>query len=199
MVGIILFMVVGPSKLPGLAKQIGQGLKDLKKGLGDIKGSVDKDDEFVKAVSDARRSVAEAKESLRTLFDPDDEDPYNEDDQEADTYTKQLDRPESKGLRMVKPGGRPPMSTLEEPAATPDQPSAEASPSEEDEEETSETAAEPPVEGEVWKADAAVDRRAQDTGGVPAMQAAPRPSRRMVKPGKSRGHDSTPLKRQDSD
>lgn len=72
-VALILFVVVGPAKLPGLAKSIGKGIKDLRKGLQDVKGTVDTDDEFVKAVREARQTVVEAKQSLQSLFDDDEE------------------------------------------------------------------------------------------------------------------------------
>jgi Sec-independent protein translocase protein TatA len=65
----LLFIVVGPGKLPGLAKKLGEQLRGLRQSLADVKATVDKDDEFVKAVTEARQSVAEAKESLRGIFD----------------------------------------------------------------------------------------------------------------------------------
>jgi len=98
LVGLILFLVVGPSKLPGLAKQLGNGIKDLRRSLNDIKGSVDKDDEFVKAVRSAKQSVAEAKEAVRSIFDDDGEYPEPEPEDDLKPPHKRLPT----GRKMVK-------------------------------------------------------------------------------------------------
>ena len=65
----LLFIVVGPGKLPGLAKKIGEQIRGLRQTLSDVKATVDKDDEFIKAVTEARQSVAEAKEAVRGIID----------------------------------------------------------------------------------------------------------------------------------
>ncbi len=65
----LLFIVVGPGKLPGLAKKLGEQIRGLKQSLADVKSTVDADDEFVKAVGEARQSVAEAKDAVRGILD----------------------------------------------------------------------------------------------------------------------------------
>ncbi|MDY0004299.1 MAG: twin-arginine translocase TatA/TatE family subunit [Polyangia bacterium] len=102
LVGVILFLVVGPSKLPGLAKSIGQGIRDLRRSLNDIKGTVDKDDEFVKAVKEAKQSVAEAREAVRSIFDEDGEPKAREEDYDP------APRPVPKGRPLVRPPRRAP-------------------------------------------------------------------------------------------
>jgi len=65
----LLFIVVGPGKLPGLAKKLGEQIRGLRASLADMKSTVDKDDEFVKAVSEARQSVNDAREAVRGIID----------------------------------------------------------------------------------------------------------------------------------
>ncbi len=106
LVGLILFLVVGPTKLPGLAKQLGQGIKDLRRSLNEVKGTVDKDDEFVKAVRDARRSVAEAKEAVRSIFDDVEESARESAPRPYDDEVNVKPPPQApmpRGRKMIKP------------------------------------------------------------------------------------------------
>ncbi len=151
LVGLILFLVVGPQKLPGLAKQVGQGLKDLRKSLNEIKGSVDTDDEFVKAVRDARQSVAEAREAVRSMFDDEDE-PAPMPDAPHDPAPK----PVPKGRKMVKP------ARDQQGAASDDGDAAGGG-------EAGESAA--PVESEVFRAD-----QAPGMGSSPVPRPKPKPA-----------------------
>lgn len=193
LIGVVLFLVVGPAKLPGLAKSIGQGLKDLRRSLNDIKGTVDKDDEFVKAVKEARQSVAEAREAVRSIFDDDGTPREAPTEDEADPAP----RPVPRGRALVRPplrsgqgesAGGTQGPSLEETSAQAsfqgpsavDPPGGGGGP-------TDASGSEEPVEAEV--------HRAPTDGVVPAGEsapadapAAPRGSRgrRMVRPGRPR-------------
>ena len=109
LIGVVLFLVVGPAKLPGLAKSIGQGVRDLRRSLNDIKGTVDKDDEFVKAVKEARQSVVEAREAVRSMFDEGSEPGVTPPEEEADPAP----RPVPRGRPLVR---HPPRGSGREPA-----------------------------------------------------------------------------------
>ncbi|MFH2008422.1 MAG: twin-arginine translocase TatA/TatE family subunit [bacterium] len=180
LVGVILFLVVGPAKLPGLAKQLGQGLKDIRKGLSDIKGSVDQDDEFVKAVTDARRTVVEAKESFRSLLD----DMTNIDEDEDEEARDPAPKPVPRGLKMVSPGVSGQVDGGERKSEV--GPVGAAGPA----------LADTPVEAEDYRA----SRRGEDASPPPrAESAAPTArirnsgtGRKMIRPGREVGPKSKP-------
>jgi sec-independent protein translocase protein TatB len=184
LVGLILFLVVGPTKLPGLAKQLGQGIKDLRRNLNEVKGTVDKDDEFVKAVRDARRSVAEAKEAVRSIFDDVEESarestPLPYDDEVNVKPPPQAPMP--RGRKMIKPAPdsaapapAPDPSDDEEAAALAGGGGGEPGPAESTEETRSPPAlTDEPVEAEVWRADQRSARPSGEEAPPPPSTAAP--------------------------
>jgi Sec-independent protein translocase protein TatA len=178
----LLFIVVGPGKLPGLAKKMGELIRGLKGSLADVKATVDKNDEFVKAISEARASVAEAKSAVREIIDdvvsvaPD-----------LNLLEEELRDPAPKAV----PKGRKRVSRA-----------SDEGPTLVDEDE--------PFEAEDWRASAREDRTAEamdepgeeggsvdrptgariDDGGVPSRtQRRGSTGRRMIKPGRSRDGD----------
>ncbi len=102
----LLFVVVGPGKLPGLAKKLGEQIRGLKDGLAEVRATVDADDEFVKAVSEARRTVVEAKEAVREIID----DVVSVADDRGGEARDRAPRPVPRGRKMVSRGRsqRPP-------------------------------------------------------------------------------------------
>lgn len=193
----LLFIVVGPGKLPGLAKKLGDQIRGLRQSLADVKATVDKDDEFVKAVSEARQSVAEAKEAVRGIID--DVVNVTEDLDGNEAARDPAPRPVPKGRRMVSRAGRGGAAGDEDGGGDaaprrPEPPTPAQGPA----------LAEDPVEAEDWRASTRGDRTDDgaddetddedpdavervDDGGVP-RRTQPRGStgRRMIKPGRSR-------------
>lgn len=195
----LLFVVVGPAKLPGLAKKLGDQLRSLRQGLSDVKATVDKDDEFVKAVSEARQSVVEAKAAVQGIFD--DVVNVTEDLKLGDEFRDPAPKPVSRGRRMVSrpnrvaDGGAPDGAAAQTEVSEPDG----DGPALVDE----------PVEAEDWRAsalsdaaeDAAGDAAGEDDaeerpagrmddGGVPRkVQRRGATGRKMIRPGRSRGED----------
>jgi len=190
----LLFIVVGPGKLPGLAKKLGDQIRGLRASLADVKATVDKDDEFVKAVSDARQSVAEAKEAVRGIID----DVVSvTDDPDADEAARDpAPKPVPRGRKMVSRAGR--RRAAEDVGGGGDAPRhpAPVPPAQ------GPALAEDPVEAEDWRAsarggsadaaqaaddeDPGVATGRADDGGVPRQtQRRGSTGRRMIRPGRT--------------
>jgi sec-independent protein translocase protein TatB len=61
---IVALLVIGPKRLPELAKGLGKGLGELKKVLDDVKDSVG--DEFKETTSGIREAVTEVKQQIES-------------------------------------------------------------------------------------------------------------------------------------
>jgi len=61
---IVALLVIGPKKLPELARTLGKGMGELKKALQDVKESVE--EEFEETTSDIRETVADVKKQIET-------------------------------------------------------------------------------------------------------------------------------------
>ncbi|MBW2168576.1 MAG: twin-arginine translocase TatA/TatE family subunit, partial [Deltaproteobacteria bacterium] len=55
---VIALIVIGPSKLPDLARALGKGMAEFKKATQEIKESLDVDEEFKEAKEDLIDSVS---------------------------------------------------------------------------------------------------------------------------------------------
>jgi TatA/E family protein of Tat protein translocase len=55
---VIALIVIGPSKLPDLAKALGKGMAEFKKATQEIKESLDVDEEFKEAKEDLIDSIS---------------------------------------------------------------------------------------------------------------------------------------------
>jgi sec-independent protein translocase protein TatB len=65
----VALIVVGPDKLPGLARSLAKGLTEMKKSLDQVKESLTQEDETLRTIKDDLRTTAE---ELRTgLTGPD--------------------------------------------------------------------------------------------------------------------------------
>ena len=60
---VIALIVIGPSKLPDLARALGKGMAEFKKATQDIKESLDADEDFKQAKQDLVDSVSGVNES----------------------------------------------------------------------------------------------------------------------------------------
>lgn len=61
---VIALIVIGPSKLPELARALGKGMAEFRKATQDIKDSLDVDEEFREAREDLVDSISGIDRSL---------------------------------------------------------------------------------------------------------------------------------------
>ncbi|HMK49782.1 MAG TPA: Sec-independent protein translocase protein TatB [Thermodesulfovibrionales bacterium] len=61
---VVALLVIGPKKLPEVAKALGKGLGELKKSFQDVKDSVE--EEFKDSTSDIRDAVTDFKKQIET-------------------------------------------------------------------------------------------------------------------------------------
>ena len=70
---VIALIVIGPSKLPDLARALGKGIAEFKKATQEIKESLEIDEELKEVKEDLVDSVSGIKEALDTpQFSPND-------------------------------------------------------------------------------------------------------------------------------
>jgi sec-independent protein translocase protein TatB len=71
---VIALIVIGPSKLPDLAKALGKGMAEFKKATQELKESLDIDEEFKQAKDDIADSISGIEKSIKAEMDaPSDE------------------------------------------------------------------------------------------------------------------------------
>ncbi len=101
---VIALIVIGPKKLPDLAKALGKGMSEFKKATQEIKESLNVEEEFKEVKEDLIDSVSGLNEPLDLEHDkpPDDETPkYDDFDEMLDDYdqAKQKEEEEVKPLK----------------------------------------------------------------------------------------------------
>lgn len=101
---VIALIVIGPKKLPDLAKALGKGMSEFKKATQEIKESLNVEEEFKEVKEDLIDSVSGLNEPLDLEHDkpPEDETPkYDDFDEMLDDYdkTKQKQEEESEPLK----------------------------------------------------------------------------------------------------
>ncbi len=101
---VIALIVIGPKKLPDLAKALGKGMSEFKKATQEIKGSLNMEEEFKEVKEDLIDSVSGLNEPLDLEHDnpPEDETPkYDDFDEMLDEYdqTKEKQEEESEPLK----------------------------------------------------------------------------------------------------
>ena len=74
---VIALIVIGPSKLPDLAKALGKGMAEFKKATREIKESLDLDEDF----EDVRKGLVDTVSELNEPLDL--EEPKKEEDEES--------------------------------------------------------------------------------------------------------------------
>jgi len=70
-VAVIALIVIGPSKLPDLAKAIGRGLAEFRKATQEIKDSLDLDHELKEVKRDISDSIAGLDKAAKAYMQPD--------------------------------------------------------------------------------------------------------------------------------
>jgi Tat protein translocase TatB subunit len=63
MIFIVALLVVGPKKLPEIAKALGKGLSELKRSFQDVKDTVQ--EEFEESTSEIRDAVTDVKKQIQ--------------------------------------------------------------------------------------------------------------------------------------
>ena len=82
---VIALVVIGPSKLPDLAKALGKGLAEFKKASQEIKDSFNLDEEINTIKSETIDTINDFKDSLENVDDDNDEDLEPSDEEVAHT------------------------------------------------------------------------------------------------------------------
>ena len=101
---VIALIVIGPKKLPDLAKALGKGMSEFKKATQEIKGSLNMEEEFKEVKEDLIDSVSGLDKPFDLEHDksPDDETPkYDDFDEMLEDYdqAKQKQEEESEPLK----------------------------------------------------------------------------------------------------
>jgi TatA/E family protein of Tat protein translocase len=101
---VIALIVIGPKKLPDLAKALGKGLSEFKKATQEIKGSLNMEEEFKEVKEDLIDSVSGLNKPLDLEHDkpPEDElSKYDDFDEMLDDYD-QAKQKEEKEVGQLK-------------------------------------------------------------------------------------------------
>ncbi len=96
---VIALIVIGPKKLPDLAKSLGKGMSEFKKATQEIKGSLDMEEEFKEVKEDLVDSVSGLNKPLDLEHDkpPEDDPPkYDDFDEMLDDYDQAKQKEEEK-------------------------------------------------------------------------------------------------------
>jgi TatA/E family protein of Tat protein translocase len=93
---VIALIVIGPSKLPDLAKALGKGLSEFKKATQEIKDSINVEEEFREAKEDLVDSVSglDMPQELQTPESAEDHKPkYDDFDEVLEEYERMKNEP----------------------------------------------------------------------------------------------------------
>ena len=101
MIFIVALLVVGPKKLPEIAKALGKGLGELKKSFQDVKDSVQEEfkestSEIRDAVTDVKRQIQAEAEDSGKVIQKTMEDVKEQIDQETGDLNKAIDESQDK-------------------------------------------------------------------------------------------------------
>ena len=105
---VIALIVIGPSKLPDLAKALGKGMNEFKKATQDIKESLNVEEEFKEAKEDLVDSISglDNPPELKSPESPEEKKPkYDDFDDMLDDYekTKREPQEDQKNLSSTDP------------------------------------------------------------------------------------------------
>jgi TatA/E family protein of Tat protein translocase len=105
---VIALIVIGPSKLPDLAKALGKGMNEFKKATQDIKESLNVEEEFKEAKEDLIDSISgldDSPEPELTESTKEEMPKYNDFDEMLEDYekTKSEPREDEKSLSSTDP------------------------------------------------------------------------------------------------
>jgi TatA/E family protein of Tat protein translocase len=97
---ILALIVIGPSKLPDLARALGKGMAEFKKATQEIKEGLDLDEE----INEVKKDLVDSVSGLNRPLDLEEEEPggeeksvYNDFDEASEFYEKGKEEAEPKG------------------------------------------------------------------------------------------------------
>ena len=99
---VIALIVIGPSKLPDLARSLGKGMAEFKKATQDIKKSLDVEEDLKGAKEDLIDSIS----GLDRPEGPESSGTYKEKQPEHDNIDKSAKAPETEALKSRKKEGK---------------------------------------------------------------------------------------------
>jgi len=102
---VIALIVIGPKKLPDLAKALGKGMSEFKKATQEIKGSLNMEEELREAKEDLIDSVSGLDKPLEPAYpkSPDDETPkYDDFDDMLEDYDNLKEEEKEEAPRTEK-------------------------------------------------------------------------------------------------
>ena len=114
---VIALIVIGPKKLPDLAKALGKGMSEFKKATQEIKGSLNMDEELKEVKEDLIDSVSGLNKPLDLEHDksPDDEPPkYDDFDEMLEEYDQTKEKQEEEGEPLKEELAKKDLSTSTE-------------------------------------------------------------------------------------
>ncbi len=114
---VIALIVIGPKKLPDLAKALGKGMSEFKKATQEIKGSLNMDEELKEVKEDLIDSVSGLNEPLDLEHDnpPEDETPkYDDFDEMLEEYDQTKEKQEEEGEPLKEELAKKDLSTSTE-------------------------------------------------------------------------------------
>ncbi len=99
---VIALIVIGPKKLPDLAKALGKGMSEFKKATQEIKGSLNVQDDFTEVKKDLVDSVTglEKADMAKATEPKEEKSPkYNDFDEMMEDYNKDADTKKEDALK----------------------------------------------------------------------------------------------------
>ncbi|MCF8128497.1 MAG: twin-arginine translocase TatA/TatE family subunit [Deltaproteobacteria bacterium] len=115
---VIALVVIGPKKLPDLAKALGKGLSEFKKATSDIKEGLNLDEDF----KEARNDLADAVSGLDEPSDLKKTEPVEEASPKFQDYDEMLDAYHQEKTLSSEKAEEAPTSTDAEKKAPPETP-----------------------------------------------------------------------------
>jgi sec-independent protein translocase protein TatB len=67
---VVALLVVGPDKLPGAAKAIGKGIRDLRRHTQDLQDTIEKDEKLGEAVRELKSALSGVERPYRPIYRP---------------------------------------------------------------------------------------------------------------------------------
>ena len=96
---VVALIVIGPSKLPDLARALGKGMSEFRKATQEIKDSLDVDQELKEVKEDLVDSISGVDTQL-DLEPPEEKEPkYKDFDEMLEDYEKSEDQAPKKGKK----------------------------------------------------------------------------------------------------
>lgn len=117
LIAVVALLVLGPDRLPGAAKVIGKGIRDLRKQTQELKGTIERDTQLGDAVREIRGALRGDPETLYKRATGEDFNPPKDAVSQVDPAVATGEKPTGE-----KPTGDEPATGVETAAADEDKP-----------------------------------------------------------------------------